>query len=139
MSNKNKFLEKKYTKLKVKNTLLYFYLPAIKANEIRKLRRHCALNHIRLIFLPSLFAFTSIKASHGPSMGCAVTAENLSFPELVFANTYSVSSFSLKSKYNLHPLKDEKYEHSKSGATKVVSIFQCHLKRLSEVVKNSLV
>lgn len=131
MSNRNKFLKKKYHADEAKTNLLYFYLPCIKANELRKLRRFCILNHMRIIFLPSSFAFTKVKASHGPSSVCALT-ENFSFPELAFANTHQVSCFSLKNRYKMYPGKKENYKNSKTYAMKIISIFHINLKKLSE-------
>ena len=127
MLNKKQHLKKKYDFSKKKQSSLYFYLPPLKANDLRKLRRHCKLQSNDLFFLSSSFSFTGVQESHGPSIMC-VTFENLSFPELSYGKIYKDTTCVLQGKYHTYLSLQETPENLKDYAKKLALIISKNLK-----------
>ncbi len=119
MLNKKQYIKEKYDLLKDKDKSLYFYLPPLKANEIRKFRRQCNLHGNGVFFLPSRFSFTGVPKSHGQSIMC-VDFENLSLSELNLAKVYQDTTCVLK--YKTHLSLQEKHENLKDYAKKFTLI-----------------
>lgn len=118
MSTKANILKKRYNALKNKNYLFYFHKSSLKANESRKLRRSLQLNNINLVFLPSAFAFTSIKSSHGPSMYCGLSPV-LGFTQIALVNQEIVTCIYASGKGGLKIYSKENYENPKNQAKKL--------------------
>ena len=122
MSTKANILKKRYNALTNKNFLFYFHKSSLKANESRKLRRSLHLNNINLVFLPSAFAFTSIKSSHGPSMYCGLSPV-LGFTQIALVSQELLACIYVQGKGGLKIFTEENYENSKNQAKKLHKVF----------------